>query len=563
MAVANVCMVVTNRGFDDPRVCMEAEALAQQGHALTVIGWDRDIDKDTDRTQNGVRFLGLRLRSTHGRGITQPLFLSGFWWRAWRVLRGLRPAVIHCHDLDTLPLGLTAARSLRARLVFDAHENFPDMMTGHLPEAGVSALRELERRLVPRCDLLITVGDRLAGHYRALGARKVEIVGNWKDPEAYRFEPEQLAHVRRELGLKDGVVAVCFIANLGRERPLEPLLAAIAEDKRFACVVGGNGKQADLVRRYAAEHGNIRYLGRVPPARVPLITCACDLIYAAYDPDCLNAQWGAPNKLFEAIVAGKPLLTNDLGEIGEIVRATGCGVLTDVSAAAPIRAALEQMLSGDARRAMGERASALSSRFQRSEGLRHLARSYAELDSPANGLPPLGEARASTDAGPAKRPRVLVAVTGGGFYREARRAASELHALFDVFYVTLAGVPYRTLWPELEGKCYTLSHYDARRCSPLTNAYRLSMALWQAYLILGDRRIRGVLVVGVNLAIPLGIAARLRGVPFIFVESMARVTQSSFTGRVVSLLNLADQVYVQWPEATRLYRRARYEGNTL
>ena len=87
------------------------------------------------------------------------------------------------------------------------------------------------------------------------------------------------------------------------------------------------------------------------------------------------------------------------------------------------------------------------------------------------------------------------------------------------------------------------------------------MALWQAYGILGDRRIRGVLTAGVNLAIPLGIAARLRGVPAVFVESISRVTRPSVTGRVVSLLNLADRIYVQWPEATALYRRARYEGS--
>ena len=163
---------------------------------------------------------------------------------------------------------------------------------------------------------------------------------------------------------------------------------------------------------------------------------------------------------------------------------------------------------------------ALSGQFQRAEGLRRLASAYEELDSPGHGLLRLGKACAWPDTRPGPKPRVLVAVAGGGFYREAQRAASELRALFDVFYVTLADVPYQTLWPELEGKCYTLSHYDIRRCSPLTNAYRLPMALWQACRILGDRRIRGVLTVGVNLAIPLGIAARLRGVPSVFVESV-------------------------------------------
>jgi len=552
--------VVTNRGFDDPRVCMEAEALAQQGHALTVIGWDRDIDKDTDRTQNGVRFMGLKLHSTHGRGITQPLFLSGFWWRAWRVLRRLRPAVIHCHDLDTLPLGLLAARTFRSRLVFDVHDNFPDIMTGHLPSAAVSVLRWIERWLVPRCDLLITVGNRLAEHYRSLGAREAIVVGNWKDPAAYGFKPEDVARARQELGLKPDAVVVSFIANLGWERPVEPLLAAIAGDRRFACVVAGDGKQADLVRRYAAEHENIRYLGRVPPVRVPLLTCVSDVIYSAYDVACPNSRWGAPNKLFEAIAAGKPLLTNDFGEIGEIIRTTGCGVLTDVFAAAPIRAALEQMLSGDARRAMGERARELSVRFNRAEAIRCLTSAYTRLGSPTRGLPALSHAQAQADVKCRQRPKILVALAGGGFFGETQQTVSEFRMSFEIAYVTLAGLPYRTHWPQLDGTYHVLSHYDLRVYGPLKNAYRLVLATAQACRLVRKEGFCGVLTVGVNLAIPLGIAAKLQGVPFVFVESISRVTRPSTTGRAVSLLNLADQIYVQWPEATRLYRRARYEG---
>jgi glycosyltransferase involved in cell wall biosynthesis len=373
-------MLVTNRGFDDPRVCMEAEALADAGYCVSVVGWDRDIDHDTDRTQNGVRFLGLKLRSTHGRGIMQPLFLSGFWWRAWRVLQGLRPAIIHCHDLDTLPLGLAAARSMRARLVFDAHENFPDMMTGHLPRPAVSALRWLERHLVPRCDAVITVGERLADHYRKLGGRKVTVVGNWKDPADFRFSPEVIRRTRKELGLPDGVIAICFIANLGRERHLEPLLSAVVGDPRFACVVGGEGIQAATARQYTKENSNIFYLGRVSPERIPLITAACDVVYYGFDKTNPNARWSAPNKLYEAIAAGKPILAGDFGEIGDTVRSSGCGIITDTATASGVIEALNQLASESTLRATGDRAPSVAARgLCRDEASRRIVHCYAEL----------------------------------------------------------------------------------------------------------------------------------------------------------------------------------------
>jgi len=372
-------MLVTNRGFDDPRVCMEAEALADSGRRVTVVGWDRDVDRTATLRQRNVDFLRLHLRSTHGRGVTQTAFVAGFWCRAWAALRRLRPGVIHCHDLDTLPVGWLAARSLRAHLVFDAHENFPDMMAGHLPAPAVAALRGLERFCLPRCDLVITVGQRLAEHLRRTGARTVAIVGNWKHPDAYRFAPEAVRKVREDLSLPDGTVAVCYITNLGPERRLEALLAAVAADRRFACVVGGDGPQADLARKYAAAHRNVTYLGRVPPDRVPLITASCDVIYSGYDQAKPNAHWGAPNKMYEAIAAGKPLLANDFGEIGEVVRTEGCGVLADTDSADSIAEGLNRLADGPTRAEMGRRAAGLQRRFCRDRANASLLDAYRRL----------------------------------------------------------------------------------------------------------------------------------------------------------------------------------------
>jgi glycosyltransferase involved in cell wall biosynthesis len=376
---SRVCMLVTNPGVDDPRVCMEAEALAEVGYNVSVIGWDREADRDSEEHRNGVDYVRLKLHSTHGRGVVQSIYLGLFWRRVWPVVKKLRPDIIHCHDLDTLTIGRRAARALKARLVFDAHENFPDMMEGHLPALAVMILRWLEKRLVPKCDLLITVGNRLAEHYRSLGARRVVVVGNWKDPADFRFPPDQIQRTREELGLKNGVVAICFVANLGRERRLEPLLAAVAADKRFACVIGGSGSQADLVRRYAAENKNIIYLGRVQPDRVPLVTAACDVVYYGFDETNPNAQWSAPNKLYEAIAAGKPLLTGRFGEIGDTVLSNRCGILGDTQTKSGMALALEQLASTSVMAALCEASKAIRGTVCRDAAATLLKSAYESL----------------------------------------------------------------------------------------------------------------------------------------------------------------------------------------
>jgi glycosyltransferase involved in cell wall biosynthesis len=381
-----VCMLVTNRGVDDPRVCMEAETLQRDGYAVTVIGWDRDADRDIEEKQNGVNFLRLKLRSTHGRGIAQPFFLSGFWLRAYGTLRRLRPEVIHCHDLDTLPVGWLAAKPLGARLVFDAHENFPDMMIEHLPKVLVSILRVLERWLVPRCDLLITVGNRLAEYYSHLGAKRVVVVGNWKDEADFQFSAEEIRHTRGTLGLHNGVIAICFIANLGHERRLDPLLATVAKDRRFACVVGGDGPQAGLARKYAANHTNIVYLGRVAPNHVPLLTVSCDVVYYGFDETNPNARWSAPNKLYEAIAASKPVLTGDFGEIGQTVRESSCGVLVNLREPEGVALALDHLAQPGVVYALGRNAGLASQIYSRSKANAKLLDAYRTFDRSTIGL---------------------------------------------------------------------------------------------------------------------------------------------------------------------------------
>jgi glycosyltransferase involved in cell wall biosynthesis len=374
-----ICMVVTNPGHNDPRVCMEADALARTGRAVTVIGWDRRASRDRSVRRGDVEFRSLAIPSRDGLGLTQGLVLPVFWWRLAGEIRRLRPGVVHCHDLDALPGGQAAAAAVHARCVFDAHECYPDMMVGHLPAPAVAALRAIEKFLVPRCDAVVTVGGRLAEHYRALGARDVVVAGNWKDAGEYGLPRDRAADMRRKLDLPPDAVAICFVANLGRERRIEPLMRAVAGDSRFACVIGGDGPQAPLARQYAQQHRNVRYIGPVPHADVAAVTAACDVVFYGFDAGNPNARWSTPNKLFEAVAAGKPLLTGRFGEIGQIVEEAGCGVLTDTESTACLTAALERLADPARRREMGLRAAALQGRFSRQRAQAALAALYDRL----------------------------------------------------------------------------------------------------------------------------------------------------------------------------------------
>jgi len=83
--------------------------------------------------------------------------------------------------------------------------------------------------------------------------------------------------------------------------------------------------------------------------------------------------------------------------------------------------------------------------------------------------------------------------------------------------------------------------------------------LIMAWRLIGKCRPRALVTTGAALAVPFAWAARLRGVPVIYVESAARIESISLSCRLIA--PIARRVYVQWPELLAQLPRARYAGS--
>ena len=200
----------------------------------------------------GVEVERVFLRSAHGRGATQTFFYA--WLYVKMLWRGMRTSfdVVHCHDLDTLPLGFLLGKLKRKPIIYDAHESFPDMLAGSVPRGIQRGLVRLENFFIRRIDLLITVGEKLRRHFAERGARHSVVVGNWKRLGDFSRTEQQNQEVRRRLGIPDGAMAVVCITQLLRDRKIEELLAAVEQRPDVYVILGGKGVLEDLVVQEAA-----------------------------------------------------------------------------------------------------------------------------------------------------------------------------------------------------------------------------------------------------------------------------------------------------------------------
>ena len=334
--MTRVLMLVSNGFTHDPRVSAEATSLTKAGYEVTVIAWDRKRILPRDERRDGVRVV--RVRNTLSMRLRgYDLFrLKPFWRLAARCALELHVVTpfhaIHCHDLDTLPAGVRFKVRTNVPLIYDAHEVFPYLLEASRAPRWAPRFEAMERRLMPHADLVIAAGP---GHCDYLGSMtnvRIAIVTNSKPLASGGYEPP-----------KTDRMTVAYYGGLDVTRLLVPLAELAAEDDSFVVEIGGDGPLAEPIRSLAARsRGNLRYLGLLRMVEVLPRTRACDVVFSVFDPAYRLNRIGVPNKFFEALVAGRPILVSRGTWVGSEVEAAQCGLAIDYSKAA-LREALKTL----------------------------------------------------------------------------------------------------------------------------------------------------------------------------------------------------------------------------
>ena len=311
----NVGMLVSNEVVHDTRVLREARALARHGHRVRIVGWDRfDPTARSGEVAAGVevelvRTLGL-LAAVPGDLFRNPIF----WRRAFQLGRTWPADLWWAHDLDTLRAGVRLKRATGKPLVFDAHEIFADMIVDDYPRPVVRAAARMEARLLPHADHIVTVNAALEAHYQETRS-PVTVVMNCREDVADRYAPP----TARDF-------TVLYVGTFHRQRFVFELIQAVQETERVRLKIGGMKALSEDVRRACEASDRTTFLGPVPADAVMPLTRECHLVAAVLDPSNPNNVNGTPNKVFEAMAAGRPVLATKGTMSGNLVEGERCGL---------------------------------------------------------------------------------------------------------------------------------------------------------------------------------------------------------------------------------------------
>ena len=309
-----IVILATNDFATDQRVLKSAGVFSRNNFDVVLAG----------RIKRGVRKPSLPYPATLFRLFFQSsaFFYAEYNIRAFLFLVFAKYSHILANDTDTLPAAFLASKIRRKQLIFDAHELFPEVPELHQRRAIKSVWQTIENLIFPRLKYSVTVCDSIADYYASKYGIRMQVIRNI--PENKKVVAPALHYANKSILLYQGA--------LNKGRGLEWIIDAMPFLPHCMLVIIGSGDIESELKQRVASLGvteNVVFLGRIPATELYTYTVSAQLGLCLLENMGMSYYYALPNRIFDYLQAGVPVVATPFPEIKNIVQKYNTGILVD------------------------------------------------------------------------------------------------------------------------------------------------------------------------------------------------------------------------------------------
>ncbi len=342
--------------FEDlKRIVYKRRLAAAELAAIEVIG-AKTLAANIYKSSNARRKKGQDRLKFFVSTFKKTLLLNCFYRAIEKFIAGSekKADVFHAHDLNTLFIACKMAHKYHAKLVYDSHELYIQRNRPYIPPGWFLKFEEaFERKYIKKADAVISVSHSIVGYLKKkYNIPEPYLIMNAPSGETVSATslPKEQYSLRRQLKIDDEKKILLYTGSITFGRGLEKVIESMKYLKNFTFVMMGYGSREfknhlmNIARNLKVEAGVIFY-GPVPSDKVTLYASSADIGIAPIENVCLSYYYCAPNKIFEYIQSGLPVVASNFPDMRRIVEEHNIGFTCNTSDPTEIYKAVTMIMS--------------------------------------------------------------------------------------------------------------------------------------------------------------------------------------------------------------------------
>lgn len=321
---AKICFIRSNSIRPDSRVEKETKALCRAGYSVHIVAWDRDSDhkQETGKLidEFEVTITRIGCKASFGEGFKNIFPYIRFQVRMMIYLFQHRKEIdiIHACDFDTAFFSSIIAKITKTKFVFDIF----DFLYGEPQNLLQKIVKRAQIRLINNADATIICTEDRKKQIIDSRPRKLAVIHN-SPPTVARTDVGSVSTGNK--------LSVVYVGILQDYRLILEEIEYFKEHPEYTFNIGGFGKYEAVIREASAVYENIKFFGRIKYNDTLKLEQQSNIMLAIYDPTIENHRYAAPNKFYEALMLGKPVIMVKGTGMSNEVEENDIGVLIDYS----------------------------------------------------------------------------------------------------------------------------------------------------------------------------------------------------------------------------------------
>ena len=328
-------VLIVRARYTDPAIRKIAKSLHQEDYEVTLLIWDRSGKRSLSDERNDYKIDYFCLRAPQDK--LSAIFFLPIWW-AYELFYIFKknPDIIHACDFDTQYPAIIAKIVKNKKLVYIIYDfyanNLPNGKFPWIRNAIRSLVAHIEKIGIGFADLLILVDE--SRYEEVKGAKINNIIYVYNSPEEVNDQKIQNLDKKSE-----NSIVIFYVGIIHEIRGIGDIITAVKDMKNVELILAGPVINKSILDDRINE--KIKYIGWIPTyEEVITKTKEADILFRFSDPNHPKTRYESPNKLFEAMMCGKPIIVSDMSSMAEIVRKEKCGIVVPYGDVEAIKEAL-------------------------------------------------------------------------------------------------------------------------------------------------------------------------------------------------------------------------------